>query len=79
MMQHISKMEIAERLDEVLGAKVGMRGLNTLLYGWNRKDPQRRINISHRRWLYGYEVQELSAYAGYDLRPRKYNSICGSE
>ena len=79
MMQHISKMEIAERLDEELGAKVGMRGLNTLLYGWNRKDPKRRINISHRRWLYGYEVQELSAYAGYDLRPRKYNSICGSE
>ena len=79
MMQHISKKEIAERLDEVLGAKVGMRGLNTLLYGWNRKDPQRRINISHRRWLYGYEVQELSAYAGYNLRPRKYNSICGSE
>ncbi len=79
MMQHISKMEIAERLDEVLGAKVGMRGLNTLLYGWNRKDPQRRINISHRRWLYGYEVQELSAYAGYNLRPRKYNSICESE
>ena len=78
-MQHISKKEIAERLDEVLGAKVGMRGLNTLLYGWNRKDPQRRINISHRRWLYGYEVQELSAYAGYNLRPRKYNSICGSE
>ena len=79
MMQRVSKMEIAERLDEVLGAKVGMRGLNTLLYGWNRKDPQRRINISHRRWLYGYEVQELSAYAGYNLRPRKYNSICGSE
>ena len=79
MMQHISKMEIAERLDEVLGAKVGMQGLNTLLYGWNRKDPQRRINISHRRWLYGYEVQELSAYAGYNLRPRKYNSIYESE
>jgi len=79
MMQHISKMEIAERLDEVLGAEVGMQGLNTLLYGWNRKDPQRRINISHRRWLYGYEVQELSAYAGYNLRPRKYNSICESE
>ena len=79
MMQHISKMEIAERLDEVLGGEVGMQGLNTLLYGWNRKDPQRRINISHRRWLYGYEVQELSVYAGYNLRPRKYNSICESE
>ncbi|MBQ2519762.1 MAG: hypothetical protein II540_00570 [Paludibacteraceae bacterium] len=79
MMQHISKIEIAERLDEVLGAQVGMQGLNTLLYGWNRKDPQRRVNISHRRWLYSYEVKELSAYAGYDLRPRKYNSICEEE
>ena len=75
MMQHISKNDIAERLDEVLGAEVGMQGLSTLLYGWTRKDPQRRVNISHRRWLYGYEVKELSAYAGYDLRPRKYDSI----
>ena len=79
MMQHISKIEVAERLDEVLGAEVGMNGLNTLLYGWTRKDPQRRVNISHRRWLYGYEVQELSAYAGYNLRPRKYDSICEGE
>jgi hypothetical protein len=79
MMQHISKIDIAERLDEVLGTEVGMRGLNVLLYGWNRKDPQRRTNISHRRWLYGYEVEELSAYAGYNLRPRKYDSIREAE
>ncbi|MBQ3716783.1 MAG: hypothetical protein II901_00130 [Paludibacteraceae bacterium] len=76
MMQHISKIEIAERLDEVLGAQVGMQGLNTLLYGWTRKDPQLRTNIRHRTWLFRYEVKELSAYAGYDLRPRKSNSIC---
>ena len=76
MMQHISKTEIAERLDEVLAAEVGMNGLGILLYGWTRKDPQLRVNISHRTWLYGYEVKSLSAYAGYDLRPRKYNSIC---
>ena len=79
MMQHISKTEIAERLDEVLGAEVGLQGLNTLLYGLTRKDPQRRVNISHRRWLFGYEVQELSAYAGYDLRPRNCDSICEGE
>ena len=79
MMQHISKTEIAERLDEVLGAQVGMQGLTTLLYGWTRKDPQLRTNISHRRWLYGYEVKELSAYAGYNLRPRKDDSICEAE
>ena len=79
MMQHISKIEIAERLDEVLGAQVGMQGLTTLLYGWTRKDPQLRTNISHRTWLFGYEVKELSAYAGYNLRPRKSNSICETE
>ena len=79
MMQHISKTEVAERLDEVLGAEVGMDGLKVLLYGWTRKDPQRRVNISHRRWLYGYEVEELSAYAGYNLRPRKYDSISEAE
>ena len=79
MMQHISKTEIAERLDEVLGAEVGMEGLKVLLYGWTRKDPQRRVNINHRRWLYGYEVKELSAYAGYDLRPRKDDSVCEAE
>ena len=79
MMQHISKADIAERLNEVLSAEVGMEGLKVLLYGWTRKDPQLRANINHRRWLYGYEVQELSAYAGYNLRPRKYDSICEGE
>ena len=78
-MQHISKIEIAERLDEVLGTPVGLQGLTTLIYGWTRKDPQLRVNISHRRWLYGYELKELSEYAGYNLRPRNYDSICEDE
>ena len=76
MMPQISKTALAERLDEVLGAEVGMQGLKTLLYGWTRKDPQLRTNILHRTWLYRYEVAELSAYAGYDLMPRNDNSIC---
>ncbi len=79
MTTQISKRAIAERLDEVLGAEVGLQGLKTLLYGWTRKDPQLRTNISHRTWLFGYEVAELSAYAGYDLRPRNDNSVYEAE
>jgi len=80
MMQQISKEELAARLEaRVECAEGGMEGLKTLLYGWTRKDPQLRTNISHRTWLYGYEVTELSAYAGYDLRPRKNNSVCEAE
>lgn len=67
MMQQISKTELAERLDAALGEKAGMKGLNILLYGWTRKKPKLRVNILHRHWLYDYEVQALSAYAGYDL------------
>lgn len=69
MMQQISKTAIAERLDSVLGAKVGMKGLGILLYGWTRKNPRLRVNICHRKWLYAHEVRALSAYAGYDLMP----------
>ena len=79
MMTQISKTAVSERLDEMLGAEVGLQGLKTLLYGWTRKDPQLRTNIRHRNWLYGYEVAELSAYAGYDLRPRNDNSVCGEQ
>ena len=79
MMTQISKTAVSERLDEVLSAEVGLPGLKTLLYGWTRKDPQLRTNIRHRTWLYGYEVAELSAYAGYDLRPRNDNSVCGEQ
>ena len=67
MMLQISKTELARRLDAVLGEKVGMEGLNILIYGWTRKNPKQRVNIRHRTWLYDYEVQSLSAYAGYDL------------
>ncbi len=36
MMKRISKEELAERLERAIGAKVGMAGLNTLLYGWKK-------------------------------------------
>ena len=76
MMTQISKTAIAERLDEVLGAEVGLQGLKTLLYGWTRKDPQQRTNNGHTPWLIHHEGTELSAHAGYDLRPRNNNSVC---
>ena len=67
MTQQISKTIVAARLDAALGEHVGMEGLNTLLYGWTRKDPKLRVNIRHRTWLYDYEMQALSVYAGYNL------------
>ena len=76
MMQQISKAVLAARLDAVLGANVGMNGLGILIYGWTRKNPQLRVNISHRSWLYDHEVQSLSECAGYDLLQTESNSIC---
>lgn len=79
MKQQISKTLLAEQLNRAIGTNSGLTGLNILIYGWTRKDPQLRTNISHRSWLYGYEVKELSAYAGYDLRPQNDNSICAAD
>ena len=67
MMQRIEKKELSRRLDAALGFTTGMEGLHILLYGWTRKDRRMRVNISHRSWLFEYEVQAFSAYAGYDL------------
>jgi hypothetical protein len=70
MMQRVSKEELVERLEAALGEKVGMKGLNTLLYGWKKK---RRYGLQylnalkHRDWLYITEVMDFSEYAGYDL------------
>ena len=67
MTQRIEKTELVRRLEVHLGYAVGMEGLNILLYGWTRKDENRRVNIRHRNWLYDYEVQDFSNYAGHDL------------
>jgi len=69
-MKRISKEELAARLERAIGAKVGMAGLNTLLYGWKkfRKYGARYLDaLKHREWLYITEVMDLSEYAGYDL------------
>ena len=70
MMKRISKEELAARLERAIGAKVGMAGLNTLLYGWKkfRKYGAKYLDaLKHREWLYITEVMDLSEYAGYDL------------
>ena len=79
MTQHIEKTRVAERLNAAIGYPAGMEGLNTLLYGWTRKDENLRVNIRHRTWLYDHEIRSLSAYAGYDLMPAESDSVCEEE
>lgn len=67
MKNQISKNILVDRLNKQVGAEVGMQGLSTLIYGWTRKQPQLRVNIRHRTWLYDHEVQALSLYAGCNL------------
>ena len=70
MMKRISKAELAERLERAIGAKVGMTGLNTLLYGWKKfrkYGAKYRHALEARDWLYITEVMDLSEYAGCDL------------
>ena len=67
MKKQIPKTVLAERLDKILNAETGLDGLNTLLYGWTRKDLALWEAIRHRNWLYDYELQAFSQYVGYDL------------
>ena len=70
MMQRISKEQLARNLDRVLGAEVGMQGLNTLMSGWKNHrhyGEKYRHAINARDFLYITEVLDLSEYAGYDL------------
>ena len=70
----ITLTTIAARLERAIHADVGMKGLNTLLYGWARK---KKWNINalfwtrEKRegepWLSLEETKSLSEYAGYDL------------
>jgi len=79
MMQRISKTELAQRLDTVLGEPVGMEGLNTLLYGW-RKYRHYGAKYCHaleaRNWLFFCEVVDLSEYAQYDLTISHSAEVC---
>ena len=65
---------LCARLERAIHCDVGMKGLNTLLYGWAQK---RGFNLSallwmrEKRdgepWLDTQEVYLFSLYAGYDL------------
>ena len=70
MMPHVSKEELLSRLELAIEAKVGIEGLNTLLYGWKkfRKFGAKYLDaLKHRDWFYITEVMDLSDYVGYDL------------
>ena len=70
MMPHVSKEELLSRLELAIDAKVGIEGLNTLLYGWKkfRKFGAKYLDaLKHRNWFYITEVMDLSNYAGYNL------------
>ena len=67
MKQQLLKSVLAERLGRLINAPVSEQDISTLIYGWTRRDENLRIAINHRKWLYDYEVQALSEYAGYNL------------
>ena len=69
-MEKISKKQLARNLSKTINEDVGLKGLNTLIYGWLRwrkYGRKYRKVIGNRKWLYIVEVQDLSEYAGYDL------------
>ena len=70
VMERITKIQLARNLDRAIDAKVGIRGLNTLLCGWKkiRRFGKKYCHaLNAREWLYITEVMDLSDYAGYDL------------
>ena len=81
-MQRVSKQELVERLEAILGTPVGMKGLNTLLYGWKKK---RHFGstycqvLTNRDWMYITEVLDFSEYAQYDLSKNTQECICEGE
>lgn len=74
--ERISYETIAVRLERVLHADVGMKGLKTLLYGW-RKHPgfhapnasslTMRASKASAGYLTLLELIDFSRYAGYNL------------
>ena len=82
MMPQISKEELVLRLERAIEAEVGLKGLNTLLYGWKkfRHYGTRYLDaLKHREWLYIVEVADLSDYAGYDLTKSECAHFCEAE
>ncbi|MBO4369759.1 MAG: hypothetical protein J5808_00165 [Paludibacteraceae bacterium] len=67
MAQKFLKTELVQRLERYLGVPVGMKGLNTLLYGWRIRHHIAGTGICQRTYLTYPEAESLSQYAGYDL------------
>jgi len=67
MAQKFLKKELVRHLERHIGAEVGMKGLNTLIYGWRIKHRIAGTGICQRNYLTYPEVEALSRYAGYDL------------
>ena len=70
----ITLTTLAARLERAIRCDVGMKGLNTLLYGWARKKNWNinalfwtREKRDGEPWLSLEETKSLSEYAGYDL------------
>ena len=70
----ITLTTLAARLERAIHKDVGMKGLNTLLYGWARKKNWNinalfwtREKRDGEPWLSLEETKSLSEYAGYDL------------
>ena len=66
--------QLTVRLERAIHADVGLRGLNTLLYGWitkyrrcNRAQLCMRAKEDGEGWLTLGEAKHFSNYAGYDL------------
>lgn len=79
MMQRISKDELVQRLEAVLGQPVGLKGVNILLYGWKKKRRYGAVYcqvLTNRPWMYITEVLDFSEYAGYDLSKNTQECIC---
>ena len=65
--------QLAAALERAIRCDVGLNGLYILIHGWIRKGGIKRETLRTRRkrdgesWLTGFEAQEFSKYAGYDL------------
>lgn len=67
MKTKIKKSLLVERLGHYLNQPCTEEDLAVLIYGWTRHDEKYRQTITHRSWLYAYEVAQLSEYAGCNL------------
>ena len=66
--------QLTARLEKAIHCDVGLKGLNTLIYGWITKHGRcsraqlcMRNNEDGHFWLDLHEAEHFSQYVGYDL------------